>query len=306
MMKKSSYCILLIGLLVIQAVVAQPQVATLPLQFNTGNAVAGAATNLPSTTITIQGQSIPLVVDSGEAQVPLALSEAVLQRIHTIKTNEESCATSIVTGKTCLPIVIIPEIEIGGFTLKHVRAEVMTHLWGDTQTSDFKQSAASRNGVIGLPLLSQFNVLFDYSSASMTLFKRQSGKKPAGIKHWVAIAFHDHLLTHLIVDGQPMVMGWDTGAVPGVMKQTSVKTFKKYARPPGQPYGHAENCSRVIPMTLTTQTGQSLKPTWFIVRPFPPAAPFDGLMGANFFSHNRIYIDFEHHQLYVKPVEVNN
>ncbi|MEM9242984.1 MAG: aspartyl protease family protein [Pseudomonadota bacterium] len=278
------------------------QKSTLPLTFNTGNTIPGSETNLPSTIITIENKPIPLILDSGESQVPLALSPAILQQIHYSKTDKKSCATSRVTGKICRPIVIIPNIKIGHFELHHVEAEVMQHLWGGTNSKQFKQTQASENGVIGLPLLSKFNVLLDYAHASVTFFPRDLKQRPIDSKDWVAIPFSGPLLTHLVLDGTAMIFGWDTGAVPGVIKQSSAAKFKKLPCPAQPGIHHNKTCQRIIPNTLQTTTGEPLTNTWFIIRKFPLVAPFDGLMGAQFFSRHLVYFDFDHHIIYVKPI----
>ena len=41
--------------------------------------------------------------------------------------------------------------------------------------------------------------------------------------------------------------------------------------------------------------------TWFKVTNLPSYAPFDGLLGSNFYSENLVYFDFDKQQIFVKP-----
>ena len=42
--------------------------------------------------------------------------------------------------------------------------------------------------------------------------------------------------------------------------------------------------------------------TWYKVMKIPSQAPFDGLMGSNFYRNNLVYFDFGSHKIHVKKL----
>jgi hypothetical protein len=41
---------------------------------------------------------------------------------------------------------------------------------------------------------------------------------------------------------------------------------------------------------------------WFkVISTLPPIAPFNGLVGSNFYQNNLIYFDFDSHKIFVAP-----
>lgn len=58
---------------------------------------------------------------------------------------------------------------------------------------------------------------------------------------------------------------------------------------------------RVEAISLKTIDNQLFPSTWFSVVDIPPSAPFDGLIGSNFYAENLVYFDFDSHKIYVKP-----
>lgn len=89
---------------------------TLPLEFNTGNP---APYGMASTVITIEGKTLPLILDTGAKKYGLALTNEALKKIHVQFTGKFICSNSL-TGKHCEKEFIVPEVKLGSFTIKNV------------------------------------------------------------------------------------------------------------------------------------------------------------------------------------------
>ncbi len=270
---------------------------TLPLQFNTGNP---APYGMPSTVIFIQGKKIPVILDTGAMKSELVLSKHALKNIQVKYTGKNICFHAV-DGKYCQPEFILPEVKLGSFTVKNVTGSLMAQLWASNHTQGFKATEASKDGVIGLVLLSKFNLLLDYPNSKALLIKPNAKPHNYNINDWISIPFQDRLLTQLKLNGRTMTFGWDTGAVPSVIKQSVVKEFKQTPCPSNAPYAK-RGCLSVVPQSLTTLSGKVTPKSWFRIDDIPSVAPFDGLFGANFFADNQVYFDFDNHLIYVNHV----
>src|SRR3990167_8674781 len=173
----------------------------------------------------------------------------------------------------------------------------MPKLWGGHQ-KNFIETAASENGVIGYQLLSRFNVLLDYKHSQAILTSKNSDPIKFKTDQWVCVSFYKKLLTHIIINGKPMTMGWDTGSVPSVIKQSSVKAFKRTTCQSHAKF-KVKNCLKTN--SIVTKSGYHLPSTWFSVQNIPVYAPFDGLFGSNFYRNNLVYFNFRNHKIYIKP-----
>jgi predicted aspartyl protease len=279
-------------------VLAENTLATetyLPLQFNTGNP---APYGIPSTIITIQSKAIPILFDTGASKSDITLSEHALKNIHVLFTGKKICFNAF-DGRHCQKEFIVPEIKIGDFLLKNVKGLLVSKLWDSHHDKGFIATEASQNGVIGFNFLSQFNVLLDYPSSKVTLIKRNTALNHYDVTNWVSIPFENHLLTHLKLNNRPMTMIWDTGAIPSVIKKSVVNYFKSMPCPRNAPY-FGKDCSAIEANFFSTAQNQLLPNTWFKITDIPSYAPFDGLIGSNFYRENLVYFDFDNHRIYIK------
>ncbi len=282
------------------AAVAKPEASqsVLPLKFDTGNP---APYGLPSTVINIAGKEYPIIFDTGAKKYGLALTKKALEGIQVRFTGKKICSTSV-RGRDCLDEFIIPEVQLGEFTVKNVKGVVLekSKLWGGNGQG-FKETEASQNGLMGFPLLSEFNLLLDYSHAKLVIVKPHS--KPAGysVDQWIAIPFQGHLLTKLNFDNKPVLLSWDTGSLPSVIKESYASDIQKTPCPTSAPYAK-KDCSSVQSTSFSTTEGRQLPKIWFMtINTIPPIAPFDGLVGSNFYANNLVYFDFDQKLIFVKP-----
>lgn len=267
------------------------------LKFDTGNP---APYGMASTVISIEGKPFPIIVDTGAKKYGLALTREALQQIHVQFTGKLICSNSI-TGKHCEKEFIVPEVKLGKFNIKNVKGILVEHLWGSSHGEDrFKATDASRNGLLGYTLLSKFNILLDYKNSKMTLIRPGKTFTQHDVTKWKAIPFDNHLNTKLNVNGKLLAFSWDTGAIPSIISRKAATSFKQIQCPKDNPYKEPmDQCVRVE-ANLSTVNNSVISHTWFSITDIPDAAPFDGLIGSNFYANNLVYFDFDNHTIYVQ------
>lgn len=290
-MKKFSFLTLLLSLCITTFAESNNQMAVLPLEFNTGNL---APKGLPSTIVYIQGQKIPVIFDTGAGKSEIALSSYALRNINIKFTGKKICFKTI-TGKVCEKEFILPEVILGNIKIKNVHGTLMKELWGNANQKSFKQTEASKSGVIGIKLLSQFDFLLDYKNSRVII--EQSGEiaNKYNVENWLSIPFTKPLNTHLHINKQNFNILWDTGCAPSIIKESLVAYFPQKTCP-----SYQSDCLSVD-LKLLTPDGKQLPETWFKITKTPKYAPFDGIMGSNFYRENLVYFDFTHNKIYVKP-----
>lgn len=111
-----------------------------------------------------------MIFDTGAYKTEITLSPHALKDIHVTYTGKQHCFPAM-DGQYCEKEFIIPELKIGDFVLKNVTGQLMPKLWGG-HDEGFKATEASRDGVIGLALLSQFNILLDFPHSKAILVKQ--------------------------------------------------------------------------------------------------------------------------------------
>lgn len=269
---------------------------TLPLQFVVGDPPPYLE---PTTTITIEGKSFPIIFDTGAKKVGLILSEAALRQL-TVKFTGQKICFKMVHGQYCEKEFIVPKLMLGSFILENVHGAVLPNYWNDLGLDRNKASIALANGMMGFPLLAQFNFLVDPQRSQLVLVKPHHQPKGYDIQNWPAVSFAGHLTTTLKLDGKSVTILWDTGAIPSIIKQTIAKHFSITPCPLDFPGAKEKNCSLVETHSLTTTKNEALPNTWFKVVPLPSYAPFDGLIGSNFFANHLVYFDMDHHKIFVK------
>lgn len=222
---------------------------TIPLEFNTGNP---SPYGLPSTIINIQGKKIPIIFDTGAKKSSIVLTKYALKGIHVKFTGEKECSQSM-NGKHCEDVCIIPKVKIGDFVIKNVKGSLMTTLWGGND-SHFKNTEASKNGILGYAFLSKFNILLDYPESKVVLTKRNQNPTHYDIRDWISIPFVGHLQTRLIINNKFIALGWDTGAVPSVVKKNIFTHFPIISCPDDAPYSK-NNCVSIKTISFKTEAG---------------------------------------------------
>lgn len=71
----------------------------------------------------------------------------------------------------------------------------------------------------------------------------------------------------------------------------------------GKPYSK-NHCQSISSLSFASTDNAKLPNTWFRLTDIPSHAPFDGLIGGNFFEKNLVYFDFDQHRIFVKVVSI--
>lgn len=270
--------------------------ATLPLQFVIGDPPPFLE---PTTEITIQGETIPIIVDTGAKKAGVILSEEILKHFNVEFTGQKICL-KMIKGQYCQNEFIIPEIKLGAFTIKNVHGVIMPNLFNVLGLDRNKASKAVLNGMIGFPVLSQFNFLLDPHNSRIVLMKPHQKPIQYNFEDWPCVAFEDHFSTKLKIDGQQVTISWDTAAIPSIISQSIAKHFTQTPCPQSFP-SENKDCSLIKTKLFSTINNEPFPNTWFKLSEMPSHAPFDGLIGSNFYAENSVYFDMDDHKIYVKP-----
>jgi predicted aspartyl protease len=273
------------------------QEAILPLKFNTGNEVHG----LPSCIIEIQGKNIPLILDTGASKYELALSRYALKNIKAVYHSKKECSKTI-SAKFCAETFIIPELKIGPFFLYNVQGIIMPKLWGGND-ANFKHTEASKNGVIGLRLLSHYGLLLDYANSRAILTKANIPPQNYDITAWIKIPFNFQggISTTAKINGEVKKLIWDTGANPSIIRSTDL--INKASRPcPRDAYYNESGCSLIKTQQFSINN-EIIPNNWFMLSSLSKSMPFDGFVGSNYYEKNVLFFDFNNKFIYIQKSE---
>ena len=106
----------------------------------------------------------PFIVDTGDSNGTLKISQQVANEIGAISTDRKSKSKTFY-GNSEETEVLIPRITIGNVEFKELPCKVVedSYFWPwNVQTKDI--------GIIGWKLLNQFNLLFDYKKSELTFY----------------------------------------------------------------------------------------------------------------------------------------
>jgi len=256
------------------------------------------AQGMPVTSIQIQGNDIPLIFDNGASHSSIVLSKELTKKLNLkmTPTNKKSCFHSDDGKKTCLKVYTIPELKIGHMTIHDVPCQLMDKLWGGHYDEGFIWFEAAKNGVIGLDLLRQFNVLVDYKTSRAILMKLGEYPHQYDMKNWIKIPFSNKygMTTIAKINGTDVTLVWDTGANNSIMSSTTKIPAEKKS------CAYKENPSCQYFETTTFMVGNKQLPsTKFFIQ--KNEIPFDGFIGSSFFKEHQVFFDFKNNLLFVKP-----
>jgi len=250
----------------------------------------------PVATIQIQGNDIPLIFDNGASRTTITLSQEIVKKLalKMTATNKKSCHHDDSGKETCLNVHNIPEIKIGQMTMHNVSCEQMDKLWGGHYDEGFVWFEAAKNGVIGLDLLRQFNVLVDYKNAQVILTKLGEYPSQYDVKRWTQVPFTNKygITTAAKINGVDATIVWDTGANKSIIKTTS-KIFagKTSCESNNDPSCYFETTTFIV-------SDKQLPKTKFSIQ--KDELPFDGMIGSDFIEDHKVFFDFKNNVLFIE------
>jgi hypothetical protein len=258
----------------------------IPLRFDRG---------YPTLFFHASADSVEVFLDTGAAQVGVGLSTETVRslglqstgRTRTLKTNY---------GRVRTRRAIVPEARLGGITFSKLAC--------DRVDAEAHPSFDDR-GILGLALLRQFNVLFDYRGSRLVLSR--PGHFPADFDSasWKRIPFADHP-DGMMISGRPegisKDLNWclDTGAIALDPEGKEYYNLMKPKHFSGMA-GTLERDNRVFAKLHAFQSGGiEFGPLNFLGLDFSEPGGVDGFLGADFFMKNRVWIDFANDVLWIK------
>lgn len=118
--------------------------------------------------ISIKGETaipVHLLVDTGDALVPLALTREFVQKHHALKKlarGREKTRIEGLGGKSKLHVSRIRSLKLGGYIFRELRT-------GFSEDRSGGLSSGEYDGVIGAAMLSKFNLIFDLAHEKLIL-----------------------------------------------------------------------------------------------------------------------------------------
>ena len=246
---------------------------TMPVSFSQGE---------PASIITIGDKTIPLMIDSGASKNFLVLSKRALKNIKVTYTGQTHCFKAL-DGPYCFKKFIIPIVKIGNFILHDVPGEEMQHLW-DANTKGFIETEAAKNGIIGLALLTKFNVLFYFKNKQITYMPFHFIPSNLDLKqcHPVKADFSQGIVANFFFNNKMNKMVLDTGANISIINPKNTNKTLYYCNK--DHINDFKNC-KIDKIALFADQ----KPENFYVRSFN--LPFDGFIGSTYLLNHRVFID---------------
>ena len=253
--------------------------------------------NLPLIMINYQGEKIQMILDTG-SNIALHLPMDLINKIPNKMENSEKIRSTDLSGSvTELRSFIIDKLVLNSFTFNKVQV-VEYKDWGLYISSDQTNNSEDTNEdkpVIGLGLFDDYVLTINYPESNITISNDISTYLNP---NWIAIPFdlNDEGLVVKLSDGiKNYRMVLDTGATVSIIKEESLSPFTSKLTVP-------ENNFRYISLEMKGIASDKVKA--IIIDSLPDEFQSDGLLGTDFFSKNRVKIDFRNKKMWIQPVVI--
>lgn len=228
--------------------------------------------NYPFITTQLHNQSVALAVDVG-GRFPLGLCRETLDQITDKEPRGSIIVRSIDASARDVPSYLIPQLKVGGLTLKNMIA-YETH-------QDY--------GSLGMFLGGEFNLLVDFPHSRIIAcdtFKKLQAKKLVD-KHWIRVPFEMHR------GGIVFHVDTDFGTRRLAINATSTLSYFDAEVLPPQ-----KSCVSSSVLLGGQQFGTFL----FKSINLPEGLrELDGFIGIDFLKEHAIYFDYTHKIAYIEP-----
>lgn len=267
-----------LALLACPAGAAEPD--TVPLHFIGG---------LPFVGVRVGTVQSDMLFDSG-GPLSISLPERAAAASGTVTLLDDKAKFRDILGKVHeVPTLVAKDIVIGRTSLPPVRGRIHVQWGGAPEGPDAPLTRAREAGAVGLGVFGDRPVLLDYARGTMTIFAPGAGPQP-GDAGWQALRLDFGKIgptVMLDVAGKSLKFVLDTGSPVTLVKPDSL------------PAG----CDPCLLPDVRDDSGHPLG-TLPVRAAALGAVPFDGLLGAPFFSSRRVVFDVAAHRLLVSaPAE---
>ena len=253
--------------------------------------------NLPLIMINYQGEKIQMILDTG-SNIALHLPMDLINKIPNKMENSEKIRSVDLLGNiTEIKSFVIDRLSLNSFVFNNVKVAEYKK-WGLIISSDQTNKSENTNEdkyVIGLGLFDGYVLTINYPESNITISNDISTYLNP---NWIAIPFdlNDEGLVVKLSDGiKNYRMVLDTGATVSIIKEESLSPFSKKLTVP-------ENNFRYISLEMKGIASDKVKA--IIIDSLPDEFQSDGLLGTDFFSKNRVKIDFRNKKMWIQPVVI--
>ena len=253
--------------------------------------------NLPLIMINYQGEKIQMILDTG-SNIALHLPMDLINKIPNKMENSEKIRSVDLLGNiTEIKSFVIDRLSLNSFVFKNVKVAEYKK-WGLIISSDQTNKSENTNEdkyVIGLGLFDGYVLTINYPESNITISNDISTYLNP---NWIAIPFdlNDEGLVVKLSDGvKNYRMVLDTGATVSIIKEESLSPFTSKLTVP-------ENNFRYISLEMKGIASDKVKA--IIIDSLPDEFQSDGLLGTDFFSKNRVKIDFRNKKMWIQPVVI--
>lgn len=261
---------------------------SIPLHFING---------LPFVAVTVGTVHSEMMLDSG-GSLGVSIPESTVLGSGSVTVISEKAKFSDIRGKVYeVPMLVAKDVVVGHTLLPPVKGRIHVQWGGTPEGPEAALTRAREAGAIGLAAFGDRPVMFDYAHGTMTIYAPGKGPQP-GDANWQTL----HLVfgkegpyVMLSVAGKPLKFVLDTGSPYTLIKPDSL---------PAVVSGRcatevaANDCDPGLLSDVRDDSGHQLG----ILHAQPVAlggAPFDGLLGAPFFSYRRVVFDLAKHRLLI-------
>ncbi len=260
----------------------------IPLRFERG---------MPCVTVEVDSQAIELGLDTGANHVTLGFKPEIINRL-TVRHVGGLHGLMSNYGISLYRKFIVPEVKIADLTYSELLCD----------KDAIRDGSPAPNGLMGLELLKEFNVLIDYQGAAMVLYRGDLLPEDEDLNDWQKISFmlddtgillsgtfegSDRELTFLVDTGS--VGRGEHGETFNAMKGTMRAKLDQIPIEEMSGYGVAWD------QRLMFGEEKLSGLNFIFVESFTkPASLNGGTLGNDFFLKYKVFFDFANHQMYVK------
>jgi hypothetical protein len=251
---------------------------------------------LPATTINIDGQNVPIMIDLGFSggDADIILKRKIAKELGIVGHPPVHYGYSQ-SGKTRYLTATLPSVIIGQQTFYNVKAWIAQSDWGGgTKYKHMKKGASFKNGVITFHFLQKYNVLFKFQQHKMILYHPKKSL-PKKVNQWNKLTFmrQNGLSTSIVLEKKSINLVWDTAFTPSVIDQQQLSPDKLITCALAyQHFGKTPKCYNLKSLHYHQ--------FWVTDIGLPPQVNIAGVVGGDFFATHNVFIDFRHQKLYWK------
>jgi predicted aspartyl protease len=245
----------------------------------------------PVTTIAVGDRTVQAIVDTGGAvEGALVLSREVIDGAGATSLGDTIVSTDSFGRESRRARFRVPVVQIGDQTFLDMTV---------VQAPDAAGEGPPVPNGIGRQFLSQYFVIVDYASASITLWP-PSANTTAGLNCGHTLIPMEHtreaalVVSRFDTQSGPIRLLWDTGATYSMLPETVAEKLKfpTTVRGPNSP--------KFYQAKMLSAAGHDFAPLEFVLLPLKLPGDFEGMVGWNFFDRHVVCLDYRRREVRIR------